>query len=146
MYSPPWQTSRSKQRPSLSRCEELAEDVRPHIEEARNAGHKSLRQIAAYLNANGLCTARGSEWGASQVRRTVRRIDGMRQRTDQRPLGPDQIGEHIRRARASGCYSLRDIASYLNVHGIRTVRGHMWTAMQVSRILRRIEPADIAAE
>src|ERR1043165_3120278 len=71
MYSPPWQTTRRKQRASFSRPDELAEDVRSHIEEARSAGCSSLRQIAFYLNANGLCTARGCEWGASQVRRTM---------------------------------------------------------------------------
>jgi Recombinase len=145
MYSPPWQTTRRKQRASLSRPDELAEDVRSHIEEARSAGCSSLRQIAFYLNANGLCTARGCEWGASQVRRTMRRLNviDLRSGLGPAPLRPDQLADHVQAARRSGCYSLREIASYLNVHGVRTVRGGMWTAMQVSRMLRRIEAVAI---
>lgn len=148
MYSPPWQAARHKHRPSLSRSDELAEDVRSHIEEARTAGCSSLRQIAYYLNSNGLCTARGREWGASQVRRTMHRLDRIDQRLErgQAPLAPDQLVDHIRRARRAGCYSLREIAAYLNLHGVRAVRGGLWTAMQVSRLLRRIEPLRIAAE
>jgi Recombinase len=146
MYSPPWQSSRRKQRTSLSRPDELAEDVRSHIEEAKNAGCSSLRQIAFYLNSNGLCTARGREWGASQVRRTMCRLNRIDHRSElgPAPLRPDQLGDHVRQAKLAGCYSLREIATYLNLNGVRTVRGGLWTAMQVSRILRRIEM--VAAE
>jgi hypothetical protein len=130
----------------LSRPDELAEDIRPHIEEAKTAGCSSLRQIAFYLNANGLCTTRGREWGASQVRRTMLRLNGIdgRSKLGSDPLRPDQLGEHVRQARRSGCYSLREIAGYLNLNGVRTVRGGLWTAMQVSRMLQRI--AAVAAE
>src|SRR4051794_20196734 len=111
MYSPPWQVSRRKQCASLSRPDELAEDLRPHIEEARIAGCSSLRQIAFYLNSNGLCTARGREWGASQIRRTMSRLDRLDQRSmrGQAPLRAEQLGEQVERARKAGCYSLREI-------------------------------------
>jgi len=36
MYSPPWQTTRRKQRASLSRPDELAEDVEKAIQNGRD--------------------------------------------------------------------------------------------------------------
>jgi DNA invertase Pin-like site-specific DNA recombinase len=37
----------------------------PAIREARDAGAKSLREIAAALNARGIATARGGKWEAA---------------------------------------------------------------------------------
>ncbi len=41
--------------------------VAPVIAEAQAAGAKSLRQIAAALNARGIATARGGQWEAQTV-------------------------------------------------------------------------------
>jgi hypothetical protein len=51
-----------------------ADAVAPAIREAKAAGAKSLRQIAAALNARGIATARGSKWEASTVSNVMRRI------------------------------------------------------------------------
>jgi DNA invertase Pin-like site-specific DNA recombinase len=49
-----------------------AADVRPIIDEARNAGANSLRKIAAALTARGIQPPSGGEcWYASQVRRIL---------------------------------------------------------------------------
>ena len=40
--------------------------------------------------------------------------------------------------RASGATSLRAIAEGLNVRGIQTAQGSAWTAMQVKRVLERV--------
>ena len=47
--------------------------VAPAIREAQVAGAKSLRQIAAALNARGIATARGGKWEAATVRNILRR-------------------------------------------------------------------------
>jgi DNA invertase Pin-like site-specific DNA recombinase len=50
-----------------------ADAVRPAIREAQAAGAKSLREIAAALNARGIATARGGKWEATTVRNILRR-------------------------------------------------------------------------
>jgi DNA invertase Pin-like site-specific DNA recombinase len=47
--------------------------VAPAIREARAAGARSLRQIAAVLNERSIPTARGGRWEAPQVRNILRR-------------------------------------------------------------------------
>ena len=45
-----------------------ADAVMPAIREAKAAGAKSLREIAAALNDRGIATARGGKWEATTVR------------------------------------------------------------------------------
>jgi len=47
--------------------------VMPAILEAQAAGAKSLRQIAAALDARGIATARGGKWEAQTVANILRR-------------------------------------------------------------------------
>ncbi|NKX37927.1 recombinase family protein [Rhodobacteraceae bacterium R_SAG4] len=53
---------------------ERAQNVAGLIQPLREAG-KSLREIAAELNRAGVRTARGGEWQASQVKRTIERLE-----------------------------------------------------------------------
>lgn len=55
---------------------ERAQKVAGLIQPLREAG-KSLRKIAAELNRAGVRTARGGEWQASQVKRTIERLERM---------------------------------------------------------------------
>ena len=48
--------------------------VAPAIREAQAAGAKSLRQIAAALNARGITTARGGRWEAQTVANVLKRV------------------------------------------------------------------------
>jgi DNA invertase Pin-like site-specific DNA recombinase len=48
--------------------------VAPVIAEAKAAGAKSLRQIAAALNGRGVTTARGGKWEAATVANVLRRV------------------------------------------------------------------------
>ena len=48
--------------PSLLRAAHSPSAVGPAIREAQAAGAKSLREIAAALNARGVATARGGRW------------------------------------------------------------------------------------
>jgi hypothetical protein len=50
-----------------------ADTVAPAIREAQAAGAKSLRQIAAALNARGIATARGGKWEAQTVANILKR-------------------------------------------------------------------------
>jgi DNA invertase Pin-like site-specific DNA recombinase len=50
-----------------------ADTVLPAIREVQDAGAKSLREIAAALNARGIATARGGKWEATTVRNVLRR-------------------------------------------------------------------------
>ncbi len=53
-----------------------ADIVVPAIREAQAAGAKSLRQIAAALNARGIATARGGKWEAQTVANVLKRLPG----------------------------------------------------------------------
>ncbi len=52
----------------------FAAAVAPVIAEARAAGAKSLRQIAAALNGRGVATARGGRWEAATVANVLKRV------------------------------------------------------------------------
>lgn len=62
-------------------AQERAEALRPIVEQAISRGHRSTRQIAAYLNERGIPTARNRAWRASQVCRLLARLDESRDRT-----------------------------------------------------------------
>lgn len=66
------QSAERRRRESQSR----ACKVVPHIEAARMAGARTLRQIAAHLNAAGFRTPRGSTWTAAAVQRAERAAGG----------------------------------------------------------------------
>jgi DNA invertase Pin-like site-specific DNA recombinase len=57
-----------------ARADTFAAAVAPAIREAQAAGAKSLRQIAAALNARGIATARGGKWEAATVANVLKRI------------------------------------------------------------------------
>jgi DNA invertase Pin-like site-specific DNA recombinase len=48
-----------------------AKDLAPVIEQIRHEGARSLREIAAALNAKAIPTSRGGEWSAVQVKRVL---------------------------------------------------------------------------
>lgn len=55
------------------KAQERAQKVSGIIQPLRETGN-SLREIAAELNKAGVSTARGGEWQASQVKRTIERL------------------------------------------------------------------------
>ena len=55
-------------------AEAHARVVSPAIREAKAAGAKSLRSIAAALNARGVATARGGRWEAQTVANVLKRV------------------------------------------------------------------------
>jgi DNA invertase Pin-like site-specific DNA recombinase len=57
-----------------ARADASAAEISPMIEAAREAGHSTLRAIAAYLNEQGATTARDSQWTAAAVQRVQRRL------------------------------------------------------------------------
>lgn len=59
------------QREAKRRADRVAGIVLP----LRGQG-KTLRDIATVLNSSGITTARGGQWQASQVKRTIERLDG----------------------------------------------------------------------
>ena len=58
----------------MAGADTFAATVAPVIAEARAAGAKSLRQIAAALNGRGVATARGGRWEAATVANVLRRV------------------------------------------------------------------------
>ena len=52
----------------------FAATVAPVIAEARAAGAKSLRQLAAALNGRGIAAARGGKWEAATVANVLKRV------------------------------------------------------------------------
>ena len=52
----------------------FADSVAPAIREARAAGAKTLREIAAALNGRGIATARGGKWAPQAVANVLRWI------------------------------------------------------------------------
>ena len=61
---------------SKAGADTFASAISPAIREAQAAGAKSLRQIAAMLNARGIATARGGRWEAQTVANILRRVAG----------------------------------------------------------------------
>lgn len=57
-----------------SKADAFALDIATVIEEAREAGCTSLRDIAEYMNSDGYKTARGKKWHATSVDRIVKRV------------------------------------------------------------------------
>lgn len=57
-------------------AKDRAVKVQGIVQPLREAG-KSLREIAAELNRAGVATARGGEWQASQVKRTLERLESV---------------------------------------------------------------------
>ena len=60
---------------TLAGADARTDTVMPAIREAQAAGAKSLRQIAAALNARGVSTARGGPWRAQTVANVLRRAE-----------------------------------------------------------------------
>jgi hypothetical protein len=59
----------------------FAENVAPVIHQVQASGVRSLRGVAAVLNARGVRTARGGRWAATQVGAVLARIG---------PIGADR--------------------------------------------------------
>jgi DNA invertase Pin-like site-specific DNA recombinase len=57
-----------------ARVSARATDLAPTIRELQARGAKTLRALAEGLNALGITTARGGEWGQTQVRRLLARL------------------------------------------------------------------------
>lgn len=55
----------------------FALEVRPHVDDARDAGHTSVRAIAAELNRKGIETAGGGSWHPTTVQRLLERLDSL---------------------------------------------------------------------
>jgi DNA invertase Pin-like site-specific DNA recombinase len=59
-------------------AEHHAANVVPIIREIQHAGTRTLREIAAALNARGIPTARGGQWHAMTVRNVLARSKDIR--------------------------------------------------------------------
>src|SRR5215470_2734564 len=55
-------------------AERFAVNILPMVREIQAAGKTSLREIAAPLNARGIRSARGGQWGSSSVRNLLLRV------------------------------------------------------------------------
>lgn len=58
------------------KAQRRAVDLSGIIQEVRQGGAVTLREIAAGLNARNVPTARGGEWSATQVMRVIQRTEG----------------------------------------------------------------------
>ena len=61
----------------LAKARKHAGDIAPQIEAACAEGCVSLRQIAAWLNAQGIVTPRNKQWTAAAVRNVTRVVQGL---------------------------------------------------------------------
>jgi DNA invertase Pin-like site-specific DNA recombinase len=59
-----------------ARASERAADLAPIVKELQEGGARSLRAIAAGLNARGVRTPRGGEWLAGSVAQLLARLPG----------------------------------------------------------------------
>jgi hypothetical protein len=57
----------------VAEAERRARNVLPVIREAKAGGARSLREIAAALNARGLETPRGARWSPMAIKRVLER-------------------------------------------------------------------------
>jgi len=58
----------------VAKADSRAIDLTPTIRQLQSDGARSLRAIAAGLNAQGIVAARGGFWSAAQVRSIITRI------------------------------------------------------------------------
>jgi hypothetical protein len=57
------------------KADSFASEIKPIIDEIKQAGIVTLAGIATALNARGIQTARGGRWHATTVRNIVQRIE-----------------------------------------------------------------------
>ena len=57
-----------------AKAQARAADIAPIVDDIKESGAVSLRQIAAGLNERGIPTARGCQWSAVQVQRVMSRL------------------------------------------------------------------------
>jgi hypothetical protein len=83
-------------------------------------------------------------------RRSWRKADG--EGTRGRQCGPAGksagasigiLADTVKELQAAGCESLRAIAAELDARGIPAARGGKWSAVQVSRLLARVNPSTV---
>jgi DNA invertase Pin-like site-specific DNA recombinase len=55
-----------------AKAQAFATDIMPIVAEIKSEGHTSLRAIASELNARGIMTARGGQWGPQAVSDLIR--------------------------------------------------------------------------
>jgi DNA invertase Pin-like site-specific DNA recombinase len=152
----------------LSRLLEAGVDVRfadlPAIEGA--TGKFLLQQMAAVAELEaGMISARTKAALAAAKRRGTKLggYRGAKITAKMREAGravlqaraqarADDLASTVKELQASGCESLRAIAAGLDARGIPTARGGTWSAVQVARLLERLEDrrpfersADVAA-
>ena len=101
----------------------------PAIEGA--TGKFLLQQMAAVAELEaGMISARTKAALAAAKRRGVK-------------LGGDRGVRLTAKARAAGCELLRAISAELEARGIPAARGGKWSAVQVSRLLERVNPSTV---
>jgi DNA invertase Pin-like site-specific DNA recombinase len=61
----------------LAKAKKHAEEITPQIEAARAEGCTSLRQVASWLNEQGIVTHRNKQWTAAAVRNAERVVQGL---------------------------------------------------------------------
>jgi DNA invertase Pin-like site-specific DNA recombinase len=61
----------------LAKAKRHAQEITPQIEAARAEGCASLRQVAAWLNEQGIVTHRNKQWTAAAVRNAGRVVQGL---------------------------------------------------------------------
>jgi DNA invertase Pin-like site-specific DNA recombinase len=61
----------------LAKARKRASEIAPQIDAARSAGCDSLRQVATWLNTQGIVTPRGKSWTAAAVRNVGRVVAGL---------------------------------------------------------------------
>tara|TARA_Y100000592_G_C5479863_1_gene324653 strand:+ start:766 stop:1446 length:681 start_codon:yes stop_codon:yes gene_type:complete len=62
------------QKANRQRGDKTLDRLSPHIAKARSEGSVSLREMAEWLNAKGIHTARGKEWTKASLSPTIKRL------------------------------------------------------------------------
>jgi DNA invertase Pin-like site-specific DNA recombinase len=143
----------------LSRLLEAGVDVRfadlPAIEGA--TGKFLLQQMAAVAELEaGMISARTKAALAAAKRRGVKlggdrgarltakaRAAGNAAQQARAQARASDLAETVKELQAAGCESLRAIAAELGARGIPAARGGKWSAVQVSRLLARVNPSTV---
>ncbi|WP_267421952.1 recombinase family protein [Methylobacterium sp. GC_Met_2] len=117
-------------RSALARKREWYDKLDEAAKDALIAAGKRTR-----LGGDGSYLATASERG---------RLEGLRVRQAKATSRAQDLAGIIAAIRAEGAVSLRDIAEGLNQRGIPTAKGGAWAAVQVSRVLAKLDNDDTA--
>ena len=122
------------------------------LNNAREMGNTSTRQIADYFNQNNIQSALSGKWSASAVSSLIRRRQRLgledKETVENKKKTEKSQGENLfynnlkgqlDKARSDGYNSTRQISDRFNELGLKTIKGKPWSHVTIHKLIKRLE-------